>query len=299
MSLIAHGLMITIPYYKSRIVINSWTFPLTLQQSVGTHNFLEPGQILLSHRAKRQAEFAAIRPIRCRAVLTGMGLLSRNMARFTGISSICRRRASAVSPRSRRLHMAATLAGNTLEVTEITPLPPTLKVGRAVKSSPDNRMNSSPHNSATSEIWARLPVASLDAHPHGAVRGTCGPLWPGNTVGAGAAGHVINKQGQIHGVVNSLEVAEQPFLRGFVVIGRNEQSGIGPGLFGEGGQAYGLGRVVGPGPGHDGDTAFDLLDADAHGFFVFLVGHSGGFAVVPQGSRPSIPCSICHSMRAR
>lgn len=190
------------------------------------------------------------------------------------------------------------MAGNTLEVTEITPLPPTLKVGRAVKSSPDNRMNSSPAQLRHLGNLGQIAGGFLDAHHMGQFAehaGHCG----GQHVGAGAAGHVINKQGQIHGVVNSLEVAEQPFLRGFVVIGRNEQSGIGPGLFGEGGQAYGLGRVVGPGPGHDGDTAFDLLDADAHGFFVFLVGHSGGFAVVPQGSRPSIPCSICHSMRAR
>ena len=60
-------------------------------------------------------------------------------------------------------------------------------------------------------------------------------------------------------------------------------------MFGEGGQAYGLGRVVGPGPGHDGDTAFDLLDADAHGFFVFLVGHSGGFARGAAGEQTVDP----------
>ena len=71
---------------------------------------------------------------------------------------------------------------------------------------------------------------------------------------------------------------EDAFLRGLVVVGRDEEHGIGAHALGVLGEADGFNGVVGTGTGNDGHAAFDLIHADADGGFMFGMAHGGGFA---------------------
>ena len=71
---------------------------------------------------------------------------------------------------------------------------------------------------------------------------------------------------------------EDAFLGRLVVVRGNKQRGIRAGLFGKGGQTDGLGGIVGPRTRQYGNTPFHLLNADADGAFMLLMGHGGGFA---------------------
>lgn len=68
------------------------------------------------------------------------------------------------------------------------------------------------------------------------------------------------------------------FLGGFVIVGGDKQRPVGPGFFGEAGQADGFGGVVGAGPGQHGHAALGLINADFDDPFVFLMAEGGGFA---------------------
>ena len=56
------------------------------------------------------------------------------------------------------------------------------------------------------------------------------------------------------------------------------QGGVRADIFGELGQRDGFAGVVGARAGDDGNAFVDLLDADADGGFMLVVGHRGGFA---------------------
>ena len=103
-------------------------------------------------------------------------------------------------------------------------------------------------------------------------------LGGGQHVGAGAAGHVVHEHGQGDFVVDGLEVLEDALLRGLVVVGGDEQGGVGAGLFGEAGEADGFYRIIGACAGDDRHAALYLIHADADGGFMFGMGHGGGFA---------------------
>ncbi len=100
-------------------------------------------------------------PMNFRAVLAGVGLVSKNMASIRGHILKCSSRARSRFPAKKALHRPAMSPGATLETTEITPWPPTANSGSTVKSSPDSTVILSPHSSRTLEHCFRSPVASL------------------------------------------------------------------------------------------------------------------------------------------
>jgi hypothetical protein len=117
----------------------------------------------------------------------------------------------------------------------------------------------------------------LDARDIGKVVGQAGQ-GGGQEVAAGAPGHVVGHQGQVHGLGNGLVVLVEAFLGGFVVVGGDKQGAVGPGFLGEAGQADGLCGIVGAGPGQYGHAALGLVDADFYDALVFLMAEGGGFA---------------------
>ena len=81
-----------------------------------------------------------------------------------------------------------------------------------------------------------------------------------------AAGHVVEDLGDVDGAGDRLEVAEEPLLRRLVVVGRDEQAGVGAGRPRVARQLDRLGRGVRPGAGDDryppAHVAHDLADDD-------------------------------------
>ena len=100
----------------------------------------------------------------------------------------------------------------------------------------------------------------------------------GQNVGAGTTGHVVDEHGDGHFVVDGLEMLEDAFLRRLVVVGGDEQDGIGADALGVLGKADGFDGIIGTRTGDDGHAALDLIHADADGGFVFGMAHGGGFA---------------------
>ena len=70
----------------------------------------------------------------------------------------------------------------------------------------------------------------------------------------------------------------QAFLRGFIVIGRNQQGAVGADALGVPGKGNRLVRGVGSGAGNHGDPLIDDLHGQRHDAFVFRVREGGGFA---------------------
>ena len=89
-------------------------------------------------------------------------------------------------------------------------------------------------------------------------------------IGHGAAGNVVQHQRQINRLGDGLEMLEQTFLGGLVVIGHDLQLAIGTHIFGTAGQFDGLGCRVGAAARHDGDSPFGLLYAHPDDLQVFL-----------------------------
>ena len=100
----------------------------------------------------------------------------------------------------------------------------------------------------------------------------------GQDIGAGTAGHVVHEHGDGHGVVDSLEVLVDAFLRGLVVVGGDEQDGVSTHALSVLGEADGFDGIIGTRTGDDGNAALDLIHTDADGGFVFGMAHGGGFA---------------------
>ena len=96
---------------------------------------------------------------------------------------------------------------------------------------------------------------------------------------AGAAGDVVQDDGDVHLAGDGLKVAKHAFLRRLVVVGVDEEGGIGAGIFREAGEVEGLVGGVGAGAGDDFHFgAFGGLDGDLDNVVVFFVGEGGGLA---------------------
>src|SRR5690606_34695780 len=74
------------------------------------------------------------------------------------------------------------------------------------------------------------------------------------------------------------EVAVETFLGGLVVVGGDQQAGIGADALGQLGELDGFPGAVGPGAGDHRDAAVDLVGDAADHFDVFLHVQGGGFA---------------------
>ena len=76
----------------------------------------------------------------------------------------------------------------------------------------------------------------------------------------------------------------QALLIGLVVIGGNDEHGVGAGLFGVAGEFNRFVGVVGPGAGNDGNAALGLVDAPLNNAFMLGVGQSRAFAGGADGN---------------
>src|SRR5690606_40025592 len=74
------------------------------------------------------------------------------------------------------------------------------------------------------------------------------------------------------------EVAVETFLGGLVVVGGDQQAGIGADALGQLGEPDGFPGAVGPGAGDHRDAAADPVDDAAEHFEVFLHVQGGRFA---------------------
>ena len=93
-----------------------------------------------------------------------------------------------------------------------------------------------------------------------------------------AAGRdVVDDDRQVDGVGDGAEVEIHALLCGPVVIGRDDEGGVGAGLFGVTGQFDRLGGAVGAGAGDDGDAAVGDFDGHFDDALVFGVDRASGF----------------------
>ena len=91
---------------------------------------------------------------------------------------------------------------------------------------------------------------------------------------AGAAGDVVDHDGQVARVGDRGEVRDEPGLRRLVVVGRHGEHGVGAGLLGHLRRLDALGGVVAAGAGDDDGAVADGLDDGAQQL-VLLVGGGG------------------------
>ena len=97
-------------------------------------------------------------------------------------------------------------------------------------------------------------------------------------IGHGAAGHVVQDDGQTAFLGHRGEVAVQALLRGLVVIGGHLQRGVHPHLEGVASELDGLARGIGTGTGDDRDTAAAMLGGDPDELSMLLDADGGRFS---------------------
>ena len=95
---------------------------------------------------------------------------------------------------------------------------------------------------------------------------------------AGAAGHVVEDDGQLGAVGDVLIVLHKPRLAALVVVGGDVEQRVRPGVLGVEGQVHGGGGVVAPRAGDDLHPVVHPLDAVLHHSDVLPDGHGGRFA---------------------
>ncbi len=89
------------------------------------------------------------------------------------------------------------------------------------------------------------------------------------------AGDAVEHDWQFCCVGDGAEVLEQSLLGGAVVVGGDDESGVGSALFCLVGEGDGLGGGVRSGAGHDDAASFGLLDGVFNHAKVFFVGEGG------------------------
>ena len=95
---------------------------------------------------------------------------------------------------------------------------------------------------------------------------------------AGAAGDVVDADGDVDRLGQDLEVLIEAFLGRLVVVGGDDQGGVGPGLGGPAGQPQGLLGAVRAGAGHDLDPPGGRLDHGRDHPLVLRVRERGALA---------------------
>ena len=189
--------------------------------------------------------------------------------------------------------------GISLDATETTPTPPSAITGSVTASSPEKTRNVSGTLLITSAICVMLPLASFTPMMFeiSASRASGGRF----NVRGGAPGYVVEDDGlAIDRFGDRFEMAILALLRRLVVVRRSRQDRVHSGarrqFFGF---LYGIvGRVRG-GTGHDRHASGCDFDSGIDDMEPFVVGKVGVSPVVPQGTRKSMPESICHATRLR
>ena len=100
----------------------------------------------------------------------------------------------------------------------------------------------------------------------------------GGQVAAGAAGDIVQNAGQVHGIRNGGVVGDQTGLAGLVVVGGDQQQGVGAVRLRLTAEPDGVPGIVGAGARNDRNPPGSLFDgvADARG--MLLIRHGGGLA---------------------
>ena len=93
---------------------------------------------------------------------------------------------------------------------------------------------------------------------------------------------IVDDDGDADGVVDRLEMPVKPLLARLVVIGRDDEQGIGAGFFRMAGERDRLGGVVGAGAGDHRHAAARRVDAPFHHLLVLVMGQGRAFAGRPD-----------------
>ena len=121
----------------------------------------DPAEIFFTGFAQRKPQRAYLPAQRPRAVFTGMGLTSQNMASQKSFSASWSVPAWAKSLSRHSFTSVCISAGRILATTEITPLPPRAQMGTVSSSLPDQMKKSSGQRFRVRWMAPRLPEASL------------------------------------------------------------------------------------------------------------------------------------------
>ncbi len=167
-------------------------------------------------------------PSRPRAVFTGMGFTSQNMASQKSFKYSWSFPASAKSLSKHSRARVCISAGRTLATTEMTPTPQGADGHRLiVVAGPDVKV-----------LQAQVPGPLDVPQVSGGLLGA-GDVWVLRQLRVslrrdrdpGAGGHIVEDAGNIHRISNGSVVLNQPGLGGLVVVWRHQQQPVSPGLF--------------------------------------------------------------------
>ena len=118
-------------------------------------------------------------------------------------------------------------------------------------------------------------------------------------LGDGTAWNIVDDDRDVGCRGHRPEVAVEPLLRGLVVIGDDDQRGIGAGMGRVAGEFDRFGGAVRAGAGNHRDAAGRGLDRDLDDALVLVGRQVGDSPVVPTGTMPLVPSAICHSISSR
>ena len=178
------------------------------------------------------------------------------------------------------LEQASMSRGTMLPTTEITPRPPMANSGSVRLSSPLSTVRFV--SARICEAWSIEPVASLTIDDRPAAR-PCG-RWSRARCSCRSGPECCNANRNVDRFGQRLEVLIEAFLGRLVVIGSDDQRGVGAGLGGLFGQAHGLARAVGAGAGHHLDAAGGQLADVGDDPLVLVVRERGDFAGGADGA---------------
>ena len=103
---------------------------------------------------------------------------------------------------------------------------------------------------------------------------------------AAAAGDRVEHDGPVGGLGDGAVVQEEAFGAGLVIIGSDDEHGVGSGFVGAVSEGNGFAGGVGAGASDDGDAACDSVDDGADDLEVFVVIERGRLAGGPDGDEP-------------
>ena len=92
----------------------------------------------------------------------------------------------------------------------------------------------------------------------------------GQQIAAGAAGHIVENDGQGAFVCHGGEMGDKTVLGGLIVVGSDHQNGVRPHLTGVAGVVQNVLGVVGAGAGNDGNPSGRLLYGVGDDLFLIL-----------------------------
>ncbi len=168
------------------------------------------------------------------------------------------------------------------------PVPPWALKPRAVPSSPDSWMKSVPDARRWQRGARQIGRGILGADDVLAVLRQPGQRLHRN-IGNGTAGHVVDENRDIDRIGDGTEVLIEAFLRRLVVIGNDDEGGIGAGFLCVNRIVNRFGGAVRAGSGDHGNAATDFLDAHFDDGLV-LVGRQGrAFAGGADGDHSVAP----------